>query len=89
MCYIVYISHSLHWRYIKIALRKYVINKFIETSGIKLTFVLENVYDKPKLETTKAVVSFPCVSEMVASQMTVKMSNNNSSQQIAVPTMQK
>ena len=26
MCYIVFISHSLHWRYIKIALRKYVIN---------------------------------------------------------------
>ena len=25
MCYIVFISHSLHWRYIKIALRKYVI----------------------------------------------------------------
>ena len=25
MCYIVFISHSLHWRHIKIALRKYVI----------------------------------------------------------------
>ena len=25
MCYIVFISHSLHLRYIKIALRKYVI----------------------------------------------------------------
>ena len=24
MCYIVFISHSLHWRYIKIALQEYV-----------------------------------------------------------------
>ena len=30
MCYIVFISHSLHWRYIKIALRKYVITFHIE-----------------------------------------------------------
>ena len=29
MCYIVFISQSLHWRYIKIALRKYVIIIFI------------------------------------------------------------
>ena len=29
MCYIVFISHRLHWRYIKIALRKYVINPVI------------------------------------------------------------
>ena len=29
MCYIVFISHSLHWRYIKIALQEYVINIFI------------------------------------------------------------
>ena len=28
MCYIIFISHSLHWRYIKIALRKYVITIF-------------------------------------------------------------
>ena len=27
MCYIVFISHSLQWRYIKIALRKYVIKE--------------------------------------------------------------
>ena len=27
MRYIVFISHSLHWRYIKIALQGYVINK--------------------------------------------------------------
>ena len=29
MCYIVFIGHSLHWHYIKIALRKYVINNVI------------------------------------------------------------
>ena len=32
MCYIVFISHSLHWRYIKIALRKYVIMCDISTN---------------------------------------------------------
>ena len=34
MCYIVFISYSLHWRYIKIALGKYVINIF--TSWLNL-----------------------------------------------------
>ena len=29
MCYIVFISHSLHWRYIKIALQEYVIKRLI------------------------------------------------------------
>ena len=29
MCYIVFISHSLHWHYIKTALHKYVINSVI------------------------------------------------------------
>ena len=29
MCYIAFIGHSLHWRYIKAALQEYVINKFI------------------------------------------------------------
>ena len=28
MCYIVFISHSLHWRYIEIALEEYVINPY-------------------------------------------------------------
>ena len=28
MCYIVFISHSLHWRYIKTALHEYVIKLF-------------------------------------------------------------
>ena len=27
MCYIVFISHSLHWRYIKIVLQEYVIKQ--------------------------------------------------------------
>ena len=34
MCYIVYITRSLHWRYIKTALQEYVINR-IKTSTIK------------------------------------------------------
>ena len=34
-------------------------NKLLETSGIKLKFVLENVYDRPKLQTTKTDVSYP------------------------------
>ena len=32
MCYIVFISHSLHWHYIKTALQEYVINPVISTS---------------------------------------------------------
>ena len=35
------------------------INKLFETSGIKLKFVLENINDKPELQTTKTVVSSP------------------------------
>ena len=37
MCYIVFISHSLHWRYIKTALQAYVINFSIE--GVKMKFI--------------------------------------------------
>ena len=33
MCYIVFIIHSLHWRYIKIALQEYVTTVFITTTG--------------------------------------------------------
>ena len=55
-------------------------NKLLHTSGIKLKFVLENVNDKSKLQRTKTVVSFPDDGEMAASQMRVKMSNNNNSQ---------
>ena len=33
MCYIVFISHSLHWHYIKTALQEYVINKNKEVMG--------------------------------------------------------
>ena len=34
-------------------------NERLETSGIKLNLVLEKVDDKPKLQTTKTVVSSP------------------------------
>ena len=32
MCYIVFISYSLHWRYIKTALQEYVIKSIIKSS---------------------------------------------------------
>ena len=32
MCYIVFISYSLHWRYVKIALQEYVIKYIRGTS---------------------------------------------------------
>ena len=35
MCYIVYISHSLHWHYIKTALQEYVVNENIEKTRKK------------------------------------------------------
>ena len=61
----------------------------LETSGIKLKFVLENVSDKPKLQTTKTVVSSLYGSKMTASQIRVKISNNDNSQRITVLTMRK
>ena len=64
-------------------------NKLLETSGIKLNFVLDDIYDKPKLQTTKTVVSSPYGSKMVASQTRIKMGNSNNSQRVTVPTMQK
>ena len=33
MCYMVFVSHSLHWQYIKIALQEYVI-KVVTTNRI-------------------------------------------------------
>ena len=33
MCYIVFITHSLHWRYIKTALQEYVIMLFRSIAG--------------------------------------------------------
>ena len=63
-------------------------NKLLGASGIKLNSVLENVYDKQKLQTRKAVVSCS-YDEMAASQMRIKMSNSNNIQRITVPTMQK
>ena len=38
MCYIVFISHSLHWRYIKIALQEYVIKHFIRAGNTQFPF---------------------------------------------------
>ena len=61
----------------------------IEISGIKLKLVLENFYDKLKLQTTKTIISSPYGDEMAARQMMVKMSNNNNSQRITVPKMQR
>ena len=43
MCYIVFISHSLHWRYIKIALRKYVNKPFYNTLNYASTANIEEV----------------------------------------------
>ena len=79
--YSIYVDKRLQMKTMK--------NKLLQTSGIKLELVLENVYDKPKLQTVKTVVSFPYDGEMAASQMRVKMRNINNSQRIAVPTMQK
>ena len=36
MCYIVFISHSLHWHYIKTALQEYVINGVIDQFKVLL-----------------------------------------------------
>ena len=44
---------------------------------IKLKFVLRNVYDKLKIQTTDTIVSSAYGGEMVASQIGVKMSNKN------------
>ena len=59
-------------------------NKLLEASGIKQNSLLQNVYDKQKLQTKKAVVSSPC-----GGQMRNKMSNSNNSQRITVLTMPK
>ena len=40
MCYIVFISHSLHWRYVKIALQEYVIKASIHNKGSGNDFCL-------------------------------------------------
>ena len=63
-------------------------NKLLEASGINLNSGLENVYDKQKLQTRKAVVSSPYGGEMADSQMRIKMTNSNNSQRITVPTIE-
>ena len=42
MCYIAFISYSLHWRYIKTALQEYVMITFITISWWEVFFILEN-----------------------------------------------
>ena len=42
MCYIAFISYSLHWRYIKTALQEYVMITFITISWLEVFFILEN-----------------------------------------------
>ena len=54
MCYIVFISHSLHWRYIKIALGDYVIIQIIST--VKIDSLNESQQDFVK--TISIIVSF-------------------------------
>ena len=54
-------------------------NNPLETSGIKLKLILENVYDKLKLQAIKIVVSFLCP-WMAAARWEVKISNNNNRQ---------
>ena len=51
-CFITYQTGVLFW---------VTQNNPLETSGIKLKLILENVYDKLKLQTIKIVVSFLCL----------------------------
>ena len=68
----------LHWQ--ELLNVNYEETSFSETSGIKLSSVLENVYDKPKLKTTKIVVRSLYGGAMAAIQTRIKMSNSNNSQ---------
>ena len=44
MCYIVFIPHSLHWRYIKTALQEYVINSYTNDIIILLNFIFTDLH---------------------------------------------
>ena len=46
MCYIVFISHSLHWRYIKTALQEHVINFITRLSTSRCLIIKQQSYDK-------------------------------------------
>ena len=54
MCYILFISHSLHWRYIKIALQEYVIMpllfQFVTINVIELLATWTQLFSKTKFE---------------------------------------
>ena len=63
-------------------------NRLLDASWIQLKFVLENVYDKPKLQKKKTVFSCHYGGEMATSQLKIKMRNSNS-QRITVRTIQK
>ena len=56
MCYIVCINHSLHWRYIKIALQEYVIRNF---RHLKRFDMLKNILET--LSFASCVKTFPRV----------------------------
>ena len=47
MCYIVFISHSLHWRYIKTALQEYVIIRVNRPKRPFLILILSLSINKP------------------------------------------
>ena len=57
------------------------------SNRVKLKLVLENVYDKLKLQTTKNSSALPIAPTWQPGRLRVKMSNN--SQRITVPTMQR
>ena len=59
MCYIVFVRHSLHWRYIKIALRKYVITIFnVKIEWNSRGHILFDIYGIP----TENVIPTTCQS---------------------------
>ena len=50
MCYIVFLSHSLHWRFVKIALREYVIKCVMLSSSSIVTYMkIEDKYKQEKV----------------------------------------
>ena len=61
------------------------INKLLETSGINLKFVLENVCDKPKLQSTETVI----ISTYSGQPDEGQNEQQQLQQEITFPTMQK
>ena len=54
MCYIVFISHSLHWCYIKIALQEYVINRVKHRSNSNICVISAT---EEKAQITKQIIT--------------------------------